>query len=56
MTHVVDVGVHSFSIKAFFAYLLTFLDVLADPNIPVHTKDDVHATWHGEEMGFQPPN
>ena len=53
MTHVVLVGVHCFRIKAFFPLLVALLHMLADPDIAIQAKDQVHAAWQGDEVGFE---
>jgi hypothetical protein len=42
--HIILIGIDRFGVKAFFADLLVFFDVLADPDVPVNSKYNINST------------
>ena len=52
-THVVLVRVDGLCVEPLFAFLLTLLDVFANPYVAVQPEDEVYATREGNEVRLQ---
>jgi hypothetical protein len=50
--YIILIGIDRLGIKAFFADLLVFFDVLADPDVPVDSKYNINSTGQSAKVGF----
>ena len=42
-THVVSIRVHCLCVKPFLALLFALFHVLANPNVPIESEDEIHS-------------
>jgi hypothetical protein len=56
LTYIIYIGVDAFGIKTFFPFLFSLLNMLANPDIAVETKDKVNATRQCNEVGLETSN
>jgi hypothetical protein len=54
--HIVLARVDGLGIETFLARLLILGDVLADPDVPVETEDQVDAARERNKVGLEPPH
>jgi len=52
-TYIVLIGIDGLGVECLFANLFMLLDVLAHPDVPVDSKDDVYPTRERKEVGLQ---